>query len=105
MRTTAFVLLTVLLAVGCAGSAPAQGDGNVLPPPGGDADPCAKVELPKCPEACAAGAGELAGKDCSPEGARCGSSIGDGCTCTAGKWACAVHAPLGGPGVCNAVCR
>jgi hypothetical protein len=67
------------------------------------ADPCAGVELPACPPACADDATSRCGQACDAEGEACGNEIGDGMVCQGGTWSCIVHAPLG-PG-CNAVCR
>ena len=71
----------------------------------GPGDPCDGVSLPTCPPPCGGGFSGLCGQTCSTEGATCGNAIGDGMTCTGGHWGCAVHPPLGGPGVCNLVCR
>jgi hypothetical protein len=92
-------LSCLLLPVACA-STPSEQE---QPAPGGD--PCAAKELPPCPEECPKTPGEMAGSGCLNEGEKCGNQIGDGCTCRDKKWACYPHAPLGGPGTCNQVCR
>lgn len=104
---------TLVLVVACPKPAPDSSsppendtsvkDGSDGAPPGGT-DPCAGVELPACPSECSQPPGEMAGSACTTDGEKCGNSIGDGCECTAGKWECTVHAPLG-PGMCNSVCR
>jgi len=93
-------LLLVCGVLACASGRPPVGDQD----PGAAADPCEGKTLPKCAAECAAPPGQLAGEACS-EGERCGNNIGDECTCASGTWSCSVHAPLGGPGVCNATCR
>ena len=114
MRRMPFSAALVILlgALACAkpatqpppgGELQGGGAGPDTPPPSDD--PCANVELPACPGECTQPPGQLAGTECTPDGTKCGNSIGDGCECTAGKWACTVHKPLGGPGVCNLVCR
>jgi hypothetical protein len=81
------------------------GQGPDVPPDDVKNDPCAGKELPPCPAQCTQPPGQQAGTDCTPDGSKCGNDIGDGCECTGGKWSCTVHAPLGGPGTCNLVCR
>jgi hypothetical protein len=117
MRTTLLSVVAVLVLAACqkpaqqppAGTPPGTelqggGEGPDVPPDEVSGDPCAGKELPPCPGECTTPPGELAGTACTPDGTKCGSSIGDSCTCTAGKWGCAVHAPLA-PGECSLVCR
>lgn len=73
--------------------------------PDDSADPCNGVELPACPEACPDDYAATCGEACTVEGETCGNDIGDGRQCLEGIYQCSVHAPLGGPGECNLVCR
>jgi hypothetical protein len=64
-------------------------------------DGCAGRHLPECTPCTGE---EKMGEACTP-GAQCSNSIGDGFVCENKVWERTVHAPLGGPGTCNAVCR
>jgi len=104
-----------LMSVACGGSGQKtsdppgrqlQGGGqgpdvNPNPP---EADACAGIDLPPCPQACGDPLGEMAGQACGTEGDKCGNDIGDGCSCSGGKWQCYPHAPLP-TGGCTLVCR
>jgi hypothetical protein len=67
-------------------------------------DDCYGVDLPECPEECPVDYAATCGEPCEIEYDECGNNIGDGRICLDGIWQCTVHAPLGGPGVCNLVC-
>ena len=65
---------------------------------------CDGVELPECPAECPVDYLATCGEPCDLDAEECGNNIGDGRICLDEIWQCTVHAPLGGPGVCNLVC-